>query len=119
MLLDQVDQTIERFVLGNVELHCSFTDVEVHLAGSSADIAEVGVSHLPGAIDDASHDGDPDSLKVRSGGLDAGRGLLEIEKGATAGGTGDVVGLEDPDASGLKDVVSEAQGLARGFLGAE
>ena len=49
--------------------------------GAGKTLAEVGVGHLAGAVDDAAHDGDFYALEVDGGFLDAGGGALEIEKG--------------------------------------
>jgi hypothetical protein len=116
VLPDQIDQSLNRFDLRNIELHGLFTDIEIHFSGSAADIAEVGVGHLTRTIYNAAHDGDTNTLEVSCGGLDAGRGFLKVEEGTTAGGAGNIVGLENADPCGLKDVVGKAQGLTGGLL---
>ena len=113
---DQVLEALDGFGFGDVEFHRGLADVEVDLAGRAADVAEIGVGHFAGAVDDAAHDGDFDALEVDGGRLDARGGGLQIEERAAAGGAGDVIGLEDAGAGRLEDVVGEAQRLAgRGF----
>ena len=94
-------------------------DVEVHLAGRAADVAEIGVGHFAGAVDDAAHDGDFDALEVVGRLADFRRGGLQVEERAAAGGTGDVVGLEDAVADRLQDVEGEADAGAGARLAAD
>ena len=101
---------------GNVEFHRRLADVEVDLAGRAADVAEIGVGHFAGAVDDAAHDGDLHALEVVGRGLDAGGGGLEIEERAAAGGAGDVIGLENAAAGRLQDVVGEPERCAGSVL---
>lgn len=112
VLADEVDKALNGFGFGDVEFHGGFADVEVDLAGCTADVAEIGICHFAGAIDDAAHDSDTNALEVASGGADFLGGGLEVEKGATAGRAGDVIGLEDARAGGLENVVGKAEGLA-------
>ena len=53
---DQILQAIHRFGFGNIEFHGGLADVEIHLAGRAADVAEIGVGHFARAVHDASHD---------------------------------------------------------------
>src|SRR5690242_934669 len=50
---DQVHQALVRHFHGDAFLHAFFADVEVDLSRASADIAEVRVRHLSGAVHDA------------------------------------------------------------------
>ena len=86
-------------------------DVEVDLVRRSADVAEVGIAHLARTVDDAAHDGDLHALEVRGRGADAGGGLLNVVVRAPAGGAGDVLGLRQAHARGLKDVEGEFRRL--------
>ena len=86
-------------------------DVEIHLAGRTADIAEIRVSHLARSVDDTTHDGDLDALEMGGGRLDAGRRALKVEECPSAARAGDIVGLEDSCPGGLKNIVGEPQRL--------
>ena len=109
MLSYEIHESLHRIPFGNIELHGLLPNIEVYLTGGSTDITEVGVGHFTRAIDDAPHDGDTHPFEVGSGSLDEGRCFLEVEERSTAGGAGDVIGLEDTDPGGLEDVVGEAQ----------
>ena len=119
VFLDEVDEALDGFAFGDVEFHGGLADVEVDLAGRAADVAEIGVGHFAGAVDDAAHDGDLDALEVVGRFADFGGGGLQIEEGAAAGGTGDVVGLEDAVADRLQDVEREADAGAGAGLAAD
>src|SRR5271169_4952569 len=108
VVFDEVDEAGDGFGFGDVEFDGGFADVEVDLAGRAADVAEVGIGHFAGAVDDATHDGDLDALEVVGRFADFRRGGLEIEERAATGGTRDVVGLEDAVADRLQDVESKA-----------
>lgn len=116
VFFDQVHEALDGFLLGDVELHGGLADVEIDLAGGSADVAEVGIGHLAGAIHNAAHDGDAHAFEVAGGFADLLGGVLQIEERAPTARAGDVVGLEDADAGGLQDVVADAQRLAGGGL---
>ena len=62
---DQILEAIDGFRFGNVEFHRGLADVEIHLAGRAADVAEIGVGHFAGAVHDAAHDGDLHALEMR------------------------------------------------------
>ena len=114
VFFDEVDEAVDGFGFGDIEFHGGLADVEIDFAWGAADVAEVGVGHFAGAVDDAAHDGDADPFEVAGGGADfLGRGL-EIEECAAAARAGDVIGFEDADAGGLEDVVGEPEGLAGG-----
>ena len=49
---------------GMLNLTAVFADVEVDLAGRAADVAEIGVGHFAGAVDDAAHDGNFDPFQM-------------------------------------------------------
>ena len=112
MFANQILQSFNRFGLGNVELHRRLADVKIHFPGRAADVTEIRIGHFAGAVHDASHDRDLHSLQVDGRGFDPrGRGL-QIEERPAAGRAGDIVGLENPGASRLENVVRQAQGLA-------
>ena len=85
---------------------------------SAANIAEIRIGHLAGAVHDAAHDGDLHALQVAGAGADALRSRLEVEEGAAAARAGDELGLHAARACALKDVVGELQradGVGLGF----
>jgi hypothetical protein len=51
--------------LGDIEFHCRFADVEIHLARRAANIRKIGVGHFAGAVYDAAHDRNLDAFQVR------------------------------------------------------
>ena len=112
MFADEVDEAVYGLGLGDVEFYGGLANVEVHLAGGAADIAEVGVGHFAGAVYYAAHDGDFHAFEVTGGGFDAGGGFLEVEQCAATAWAGDIVGFENADACGLEDVVGDAERLA-------
>lgn len=107
---DQVNQAVDGILFGDVEGNWRFADIEVNFVRGAADVAEVGIGHFAGAIDDAAHDGDAHSFEVAGGVADFAGGVLEVEQGAAAAWAGDVVGFKDAGAGGLEDVVGEAEG---------
>ena len=64
VFFDQIDQAVERFFGGDVILYALFAYVEIDLRGRAADVAEVGVGHFTGAVDDAAHDRDRHTFEV-------------------------------------------------------
>ena len=116
VFFDEVDEAFDGFAFGDVELHGGLADVEIDLLGSAADVAEVGVGHFTGTVDDAAHDGDAHAFEMTRGGADFLRGGLQVEECAAAAGTSDVVGLENAYAGGLQDVVADAQSLPGGVF---
>src|SRR6478609_9632678 len=84
VLLDEVLQPLDGFVLRDVELHGLLADVEIDLPRGAADVAEIGVRHFAGAVHDAAHDRDLHAFEMHGGGFDARRRFLEIEERATA-----------------------------------
>ncbi len=72
VVADEVDEAIDGFDFGDVELHRGLADVEIDFVGGAADVAEIGVGHFAGAVDDAAHDGDFDAFQVLGALLDAG-----------------------------------------------
>jgi len=107
VVFDQVDEAVEGLGGGDVILHAFLADVEGDFAGCAADVAEVGVGHLAGAVHDATHDGDGHALEVVGAGADFLRDGLEVEEGAAAARTGDELGLGNTCAGALQDVVGE------------
>ncbi|MFM1944159.1 MAG: hypothetical protein RI897_3141 [Verrucomicrobiota bacterium] len=116
---DEVDQSIDSFCFGNIEFHWGFSDVEVDFPGGTSDVAEVGIGHFAGAIDDAAHDGDFDSFEVVGACFDVGGDGLEVEESSAAAGAGDVIGFEATAAAGLEDIVGESEGGSGGGFSAE
>ena len=116
MLTDQINEPVDGFVFRDIEFHGRFADVEIDLSGGSADVAEIGIGHFAGSIDDAAHHGDADPLEVTGGGADFLGGGLQIEEGTAAAWAGHVVGFEDADTGGLKDIVGKAEALAGGLF---
>ena len=112
MFPDEIGEAADGFRFRNIEFHGGLADVEVDLVRGTADVAEIGVRHFAGTVDDATHDGNSNALEMAGGGADFLCGVLEIEQGAAAAWAGDVVGLEDAGAGGLQDVVGEPQRLA-------
>ena len=119
MFFDEIHQAVHGFRFGDVELDRCFADVEVDLAGCAADVAEIRVRHLTGAIYDAAHDGNLDSLEMLGARLDAAGHGLEVEQRPTAGRAGDIIGLKGTATRRLQDVVGQAQRLARARLTAD
>ncbi len=109
---NQFDQLLVGLLGGDVFLDAVLPDVEVDAARTAADVAEVGVGHLAGAVDDAAHDRDLDPLEVLGLRFDALGGLLQVEERAPAGGAGDELGLADAQAARLQDVEGQARRLA-------
>src|SRR5439155_18495837 len=52
VLFNQVHQSLHRFRLGNVEVNCFLSNVEIDLSRCSADVTEIGVRHLARPIHD-------------------------------------------------------------------
>ena len=112
MLADEVHQSLDGFVFGNVEAHWLLADIEVDLVRCPADVAEIGVCHFTRPIHDAAHDGDLHPLEVIGAGLDACGDRLKIEERAAAARAGDVVSLEGSASGGLQNVEGQSQGLS-------
>jgi hypothetical protein len=55
MFSDEINQSIDRFGFGDIELQRLLADVQIYFARSSAHITEVRVGHFTGAIHDATH----------------------------------------------------------------
>lgn len=72
-------------------------------ARAGTDVAIVGISHLTGPIDDASHNSYLESFQVGCVCFYFRQCLLEVEKCPSATGAGDVFRLRDPESGGLKD----------------
>ena len=111
MFADEVYQSIDGFVFRDIETDWFLAHVEVDLVGSPTHVAEVGVSHFTGTINDAPHDRDFHAFEVLRPGLDPRGDRLQIEQRASATRAGDVIGLEGSAARGLQDVESQSQGL--------
>ena len=118
MFSNEVHELIYCLGFGDVEPDRCFADVKIDLAGCSAHVTEIRVGHLTGAVDDAAHDGDFHAFEVLGARLDSSGNGLQVEKGATAGRAGDVVGFKGAEPGCLKDVIGKTQGLARAGLAA-
>ena len=104
-------------VFRNVETHRLLAHVEIYLARRTADVAEIRVRHLAGAIDDAAHDRNFDAFQVPGRRADFCRRVLEVEQSVRPHeGTRHVIGFEHPRAGRLEDVVRQPQALAGCFL---
>ena len=110
-MFDEVDESVEGLVGGDVVFNAGFADVEVDFVGGSSDVAEVGVGHFSRAVDDATHDGDGDAFEVVGFSSDALGDALEVKEGASTTGAGDKFGFGDACSCSLKDVVGEGYGL--------
>ena len=77
---DEVDEAVYGFGVGDVEFYGCLADIEIHFAGGSDDIAEVGIRHFAGAVHDAAHGGDFHAFEVAGGGFEASCGFLEVEQ---------------------------------------
>ena len=103
---DEVDQFVYGICLIYIAFHNLFAFVEGYFSTTLTHIAIVGVGHLAGAVDDATHDADFHPFEVLCAGFDLLEGLLDVVLGAATGGAGDVFALADAGADGLEDVVS-------------
>mmetsp|Transcript_18965 Transcript_18965/g.48520 ORF Transcript_18965/g.48520 Transcript_18965/m.48520 type:complete len:498 (+) Transcript_18965:325-1818(+) len=102
ILLDQLDKGVARLLVRDGTLHDRFADIEVDLARRAADVAEVGVGHLAGAVDDAAHDRDRDAGQVARALGDLRCHLLQVEERAAAAGARDELRLHRPHARALQ-----------------
>src|SRR5581483_1068940 len=111
MGLDEVDE----FFVGNGKvdafLDAILANVQIDFPRSSADVAKVRVRHFAGPVHDASHDRDLDALQVSGLRADALGGGLKVKEGPSAGRTGNVLGLRDPYARRLQNVVEQFEVL--------
>jgi len=114
MAFNKADQVLDRFFFGNMVLHTFLAHIEVDFAGGAADITKVGVSHFTGTVNDATHDGNLNALEMGGLFFDPIKNDLQIEKGATAAGTGDVFGLGHAVSCCLQDVVGKFEGVPGG-----
>jgi hypothetical protein len=113
VLANQILQSIDRFGFRDIELHRRLPDVEVNFPRGSTDVAKIRIRHFARPVHDATHDRDFDSFEMYRRRFNPRGRRLEIEERATARWTRDVVGLENPRAGGLQDIVAETQRLAR------
>ena len=111
MFADQVLEKIDRLGFGNIELHWGTTDIEIDLPWSSTDVAEIGIGHFAGAIDDAPHDGDFYALEMSGRLLNFSGGGLEIKERASATRASDIVSFEGASAGGLEEIKAHSQEL--------
>ena len=93
VLFDEVNETVDGIILGDVHLDALLTLIEADTPGSSTDIAIIGISHLTGAVDDASHHPDFEVCQVGRGLLYTLDGGLEVKHGSAATWAGDELGF--------------------------
>ena len=109
MFTDQIDQPVDCLHLRDVELNGLFPDVEIHLSRGASDVTKIRIGHFAWTIHDASHDRNFDTLQMSRGRFYPRGRRLQIEQRATARRACHVVGLEDPSAGRLQDVVGQPQ----------
>ena len=116
-LFDEVDEAVECLIGGDVVFNTGFSDVEIDFIGGTSDVAEVGIGHFSGTIDDTAHDGDGDAFEMIGFGSDALGDGLEVKEGASATWAGDEFSFGDTGSGSLEEVVSEGDGLLEiGFV---
>src|SRR5215510_2442510 len=81
---DQLDKLLVGEIKGDVALNALFADVQVDLSWTRPDVTEVGISHLPWPIHNASHNGDLHPGQMAGPRLDALTRRLQVELRATA-----------------------------------
>ena len=86
MILDQLNKLVASLVIGDGPLDHLLSNVEVDLARSSTDIAEISICHLTRPVDNASHDGNCNSREMPSFLPDLLRDLLQVKEGPSARG---------------------------------
>src|SRR5579862_4098909 len=96
--LDELDQPLVGFTGGDAARDLLLAHVEVHPARRGADVAEVGVGHLTGAVDDAAHDGNTHAWQMGGARLDAIGGAFQVEQRPSATRAGDVIGSAEASA---------------------
>ena len=111
MLCNQLQQALHGFFLGNVLGDTFLLLVERNLATTGTYIARVGIGHLAGTVDYAAHDAYLQTHQMAGGCLDAGDGFLQVIQGASAAWAGDIFGLGELDASGLKNGIRKLREL--------
>ena len=79
MRFDQLDQPLFGLLLRDFSLDASLADIEIDLSRSGADITEVGIGHLPRAVDNAAHNGNFDPGKVSRAASDPLGNLLQVK----------------------------------------
>ena len=81
--------------------------IEGDAVATGADVTVVGVCHLAGTVDDATHDGDLETGQVRRSGFHFFDGVLKVEHGASATRAGDILRFIYTHARGLEDVLAK------------
>ena len=79
MFANEVGEAIDGFLLWDVEFDGLLADVEVDLAGGTANITEVCICHFTGAVNNAAHDGDAYALEVAGGSAYFLGGFLQVK----------------------------------------
>ena len=105
MLCNQLQQAFDSLFLGNVLGNTFLLLVERNLATTGTYIAIVGIGHLARTVDYAAPDANLQTYQMAGSSLDAGDGFLQVIQGTSAAWAGDVFGLGELDASGLKNGV--------------
>ena len=98
-----MQKAVYGFFLRDILDHGCFASVEGHAARSGPHVTIVGVGHLAGTVDYATHDGDLEALHSLGGLLHAAQGALQVKEGAAAAGAGDVLGTGEAQARGLEN----------------
>ncbi len=106
---DKSEQRGERLCRGYVFDYALLSAVDAHTARTRTDIAVIGIRHLSGTVDDASHHPYLESDKMSSGFLYLMQSTLQIEKSASATGARDIFGLCHAHSRGLKNVEFETR----------
>mmetsp|Transcript_19816 Transcript_19816/g.49429 ORF Transcript_19816/g.49429 Transcript_19816/m.49429 type:complete len:226 (-) Transcript_19816:1960-2637(-) len=104
MLSDQALEGIDCILRGDAPPHAIVTHIQVNLPNAAAYVAEVSICHLPWAVDDATHDCDPNTGKVSCSFLNLGRRLLEIEECPATRRATDELRLGDAHTRSLEQV---------------
>ena len=79
VLGDEIDEAFYGFGFWDIEFYRLFADVEIDFSWGTTDVAEIGIGHFSWAIDDASHDGDPNTFEVACGCSDFLSCILKVE----------------------------------------
>src|SRR5437660_125534 len=91
MFADQIDQAVDRFPFGNVELNGRLPNVKIDLPRRSAHIPEIGISHFARSIHDATHNRNLHTLEMLGSLFDPSCHRLQVEQRPPAGWARDIV----------------------------
>src|SRR5436190_4538952 len=113
MRFNQRDKFFVRVDLRDVVFDAFFPDVEIDFSRSAADVAEIGIGHFAGSVDDATHDGDLHALEMTGLLADALRRRLQIEECAATAWTRDEFGFRNSRPRALQDIEGQFRGANR------